>query len=228
MNTKHFLLTLVLTTTVMTANAQKYLGGDISMLPAYEAKSAYYKDKDGKIDWTIIKNTPKNLAGYGIEDPVSLQGHRHSVDDITDFPAIVPKAEVANEAKKLTGFQLNLAKDLSGSVSIDGSHDVLLNATIDPEALAEALKVALSDPSVIDAIRSRMPIMRIQGGSFYASEGSYVPLPNGSSNRSNCYFIVNSNDGNEIIIDETGLVTHSNNPSTAVNFLSIELQNRLF
>ena len=31
-----------------TANAQKYLGGDISMLPAYEAKSANYKDKDGK------------------------------------------------------------------------------------------------------------------------------------------------------------------------------------
>ena len=48
MNTKHFLLTLVLSTTVMTANAQKYIGGDISMLPAYEAAGSHYYDSNGK------------------------------------------------------------------------------------------------------------------------------------------------------------------------------------
>jgi len=46
---KHFLITTILfASTELTANAQKYLGGDISLLPSYEANNAVYKDKDGK------------------------------------------------------------------------------------------------------------------------------------------------------------------------------------
>ena len=39
-------LLMMLGTTAV--NAQKYVGGDISLLPSYEAKNAVYKDKDGK------------------------------------------------------------------------------------------------------------------------------------------------------------------------------------
>ena len=50
MNIKHFLLTTILfASTSITANAQqKLVGGDISLLPSYEANNAIYKDKDGK------------------------------------------------------------------------------------------------------------------------------------------------------------------------------------
>ena len=40
-----YLLTMAVATT---AAAQKFVGGDISMLPKYEEKNAIYKDKDGK------------------------------------------------------------------------------------------------------------------------------------------------------------------------------------
>jgi len=43
------LFTMVLTTVIaLTASAQKYVGGDISLLPKYEANGAKYYDKDGK------------------------------------------------------------------------------------------------------------------------------------------------------------------------------------
>lgn len=44
---KHLLLTLF-ALLAMTANAQKYVGGDISMLTKYEDAGVDYKDKDGK------------------------------------------------------------------------------------------------------------------------------------------------------------------------------------
>ena len=44
---KFFLLTTLLVA-VVTATAQKYVGGDISMLTKYEEKGAKYSDHDGK------------------------------------------------------------------------------------------------------------------------------------------------------------------------------------
>ncbi len=52
---KHFLaITILFASAFTTANAQKLLGGDISLLPSYEAKNAVYKDKDGKSIANVI------------------------------------------------------------------------------------------------------------------------------------------------------------------------------
>ena len=42
------LLTTLLLTSLTTLQAQKYVGGDISVLPKYEAQKATFFDKDGK------------------------------------------------------------------------------------------------------------------------------------------------------------------------------------
>ena len=45
---KTLLLIITLLTTTLAATAQKFVGGDISLLPSYEANGAKYLDKDGK------------------------------------------------------------------------------------------------------------------------------------------------------------------------------------
>ena len=52
---KNILLTmLLLGMTAFVANAQKYVGGDISLLPSYEANNAKYYDKNGKLISDVI------------------------------------------------------------------------------------------------------------------------------------------------------------------------------
>lgn len=48
-----------------------------------------------KISWANIVNTPISLAGYGITDKISREGHVHKVSDITDFPKTI-KADGGN------------------------------------------------------------------------------------------------------------------------------------
>ena len=48
MNLKHFLLCAVATLLAFGTSAQRYVGGDISLLPEYEAAGAKYKQHDGK------------------------------------------------------------------------------------------------------------------------------------------------------------------------------------
>jgi hypothetical protein len=45
-------------------------------------------EDDGLIGWDKIRKSsrPTSLAGYGIKDLVSYQGHKHTKDDIVDFP----------------------------------------------------------------------------------------------------------------------------------------------
>lgn len=48
--------------------------------------------EDGMIGWERIRPStrPTSMAGYGIKDKVSYQGHKHSKADITDFPTSMP------------------------------------------------------------------------------------------------------------------------------------------
>ena len=46
---------LLMCMTAVTTNAQKYLGGDISMLPKYEEANAVYRDKTGKVIPDVIQ-----------------------------------------------------------------------------------------------------------------------------------------------------------------------------
>ena len=63
-------------------------------------------DEDGMVGWDRIRPTtrPTSLAGYGITDKVSYQGHKHQKSDIVDFPTSLPanggRADVATRADK--------------------------------------------------------------------------------------------------------------------------------
>lgn len=50
--------------------------------PNYE-EDPYY---DRHVDWSNVDGKPTTLAGYGIRDNVAAKGHKHSINDITDFP----------------------------------------------------------------------------------------------------------------------------------------------
>ena len=50
--------------------------------PNYE-EDPYY---DRHVDWSNIDGKPTTLAGYGIRDDVAVKDHKHSINDITDFP----------------------------------------------------------------------------------------------------------------------------------------------
>lgn len=38
------------------------------------------------VDWSNVDGKPTTLAGYGIRDDVAAKEHKHSINDITDFP----------------------------------------------------------------------------------------------------------------------------------------------
>ena len=50
--------------------------------PNYE-EDPYY---DRHVDWSNVDGKPTTLAGYGIRDNVAAKEHKHSINDITDFP----------------------------------------------------------------------------------------------------------------------------------------------
>lgn len=50
--------------------------------PNYE-EDPYY---DRHVDWSNVDGKPTTLAGYGIRDDIAAKEHKHSINDITDFP----------------------------------------------------------------------------------------------------------------------------------------------
>lgn len=201
--------------------------GDIWVQYNYTLQDAdRYQDPDGKIDWTILKNTPTTLSGYGITDPVTLVGHKHLIRDITDYPQRIKEAETADKAKLLTpGFKLSLTGPIVTTTpqTVTGGSDVSLPTAIDQTALVNALITALSNASVVAALRSKLPITRAIGGPIKISNGTVLPIPDGAS-RSNCYFIVYNNPGHTCTISETGVVTTTASGAN-VNYLTIESKN---
>lgn len=196
--------------------------GDIWVQYDYTLEDAdRYQDPDGKIDWTIIKNTPTSLAGYGIKDDLAKGVHTHKVKDIVDFPKKVEESHLADIAKALSGFTLSLTNHLSGSTTINGSN-VSLPATIDNTALATAIKTVLSDSTVMNAILSKLPVIRIQSGTITGK--TQVPIPNGTSNRANCHFMINSSKGSVTTVRADGTID-TNDTSQTMNYLTIEVQN---
>lgn len=212
--------------------------GDIWVQYDYTLEDAdRYTDKDGKIDWTIIKNTPTSLKGYGIEDPVTLIGHSHKVSDITDFPNKIPMCVLADEAKQLKGFDLSLGDELSGTVNINGSSNVTIPAKINRSVLNDVMKDALSDDSLVDSIRAKLPMIKIQSGTLVVSNNSAIPVPNSNSDRNKCHYMISgpirfSYDPttekviNNIVfeVSRDGII-NTNATSAKVNYISIDLQN---
>lgn len=85
------------------------LDGDIIINP----------DSDTKIPWSMISGTPTTLDGYKITDRVSLQGHKHTKNDITGFPSSLP----ANGGSAETAERLATPRTING-VSFDGSTNI--------------------------------------------------------------------------------------------------------
>ena len=50
--------------------------------PNYEEDPYYGRH----VDWSNVDGKPTTLAGYGIRDDVAAEEHKHSINDITDFP----------------------------------------------------------------------------------------------------------------------------------------------
>lgn len=50
--------------------------------PNYE-EDPYY---DRHVDWSNVDGKPTTLAGYGIRDDVAAEEHKHTINDLTDFP----------------------------------------------------------------------------------------------------------------------------------------------
>ena len=50
--------------------------------PNYEEDPYYNRH----VDWSNVDGKPTTLAGYGIRDDVAAKEHKHSINDITDFP----------------------------------------------------------------------------------------------------------------------------------------------
>ena len=50
--------------------------------PNYEEDPYYGRH----VDWSNVDGKPTTLAGYGIRDDVAAKEHKHSINDITDFP----------------------------------------------------------------------------------------------------------------------------------------------
>lgn len=61
-----------------------------------DIKGDDYWGGDGDINWNRIVNTPTTLNGYGITDKVSYEGHKHTVNDITDIDSITKNISVKN------------------------------------------------------------------------------------------------------------------------------------
>lgn len=77
------------------------------------------EDYGGKIPWSMIAGTPTSLQGYHINDKVSLQGHKHTTKDISNFPSSMP----ANGGNAETAERLSYARKING-ISFDGSENI--------------------------------------------------------------------------------------------------------
>lgn len=157
------------------------------------------QNKDG-ISWSMIKNTPTTLSGYGISDKVAAAKHSHLFsEDIIGAPQSLPaNGGNADTAVKLrNAFSVIVNGEASGSTMIDGSRDVNLNLSLSKNfinredvrneisAIALAATASSNAPSV-----SGRQVTAISGILAVSTGGTYtLPIPNGYA-RNQCYYMV--------------------------------------
>lgn len=179
--------------------------------------------QSGFIDWYTICNTPSSLAGYGITDKVSYEGHKHRSNEILDLPATFPaNGGTSTYANKLSnGRSITLSGDATGSVVFDGSKDVTISVSVNGANIS-AQKAKDSDclggKTLADIeseiSKSKADVSVISG--FIYNDG-FLPIPTGYS-KGNCSFSIidTSSNGNAILKD--GYVSNVNEP---INYLVI-------
>ena len=148
-------------------------------------------DDDGRLDWSIIKNTPNGLAGYGILDELATRVHQHRCSDIIDFPEFLPAnggnattADRFSRPRKLT-----LTGHVTGECIFDGTADGSLDVSIDPAALRQAIMSYTGTDDVIGHLKKTTNRVSILTGTLTAEAGRAIPIPEGYE-RAQCKFVI--------------------------------------
>jgi len=118
----------------LTVNGQTNIGGHIipSTTEAHDLGSASARFRDIYLSGTTIDLGGATITSDGTDvsfsGGINIGGSAHFVGDLTG------NADTASELE--TARAISLSGDLSGSVSFDGSADVTINATIEPNSVA--------------------------------------------------------------------------------------------
>lgn len=162
-----------------------------------------FVDNQGKIPWSMIKETPTTLAGYKIKDKVSLQGHLHTKKDITDFPTTM----TANGGHADTATKLATPRMING-VAFDGTSNIKIETgvkTVNGAAPDENGNVNLSGIPVgfmTFCLSKTIPVgwLACMGGTYLAKAHealwNYILEQNNYKTFSEWQTIYNQNNGN--------------------------------
>lgn len=140
--------------------------------PNYE-EDPYY---DRHVDWSNVDGKPTTLAGYGIRDDIAAKVHKHSINDITDFPLTMR----ANGGNADTVGNKSVGTGI-GNIPIIGS-DGKLDQNIVPIIPSKKLTIVQPDgtSNTYDGSVNTTITLRAQDtGSIFNARGELV-FPNGN------------------------------------------------
>ena len=140
--------------------------------PNYE-EDPYY---DRHVDWSNVDGKPTTLAGYGIRDNVAAKEHKHSINDITDFPLTMR----ANGGNADTVGNKSVGTGI-GNIPIIGS-DGKLDQNIVPIIPSKKLTIVQPDgtSNTYDgSINTTITLKAQDNGSVFNARGELV-FPNGN------------------------------------------------
>lgn len=140
--------------------------------PNYE-EDPYY---DRHVDWSNVDGKPTTLAGYGIRDDIAAKVHKHSINDITDFPLTMR----ANGGNADTVGNKSVGTGI-GNIPIIGS-DGKLDQNIVPIIPSKKLTIVQPDgtSNTYDgSINTTITLKAQDNGSVFNARGELV-FPNGN------------------------------------------------
>lgn len=140
--------------------------------PNYE-EDPYY---DRHVDWSNVDGKPTTLAGYGIRDDIAAKEHKHSINDITDFPLTMR----ANGGNADTVGNKSVGTGI-GNIPTIGSNGKL-DQNIVPIIPSKTLTIVQPDgtSNTYDGSVNTTITLRAQDtGSIFNARGEFV-FPNGN------------------------------------------------
>lgn len=140
--------------------------------PNYE-EDPYY---DRHVDWSNVDGKPTTLAGYGIRDDIAAKVHKHSINDITDFPLTMR----ANGGNADTVGNKSVGTGI-GNIPIIGS-DGKLDQNIVPIIPSKKLTIVQPDgtSNTYDgSVNTTITLKAQDNGSVFNARGELV-FPNGN------------------------------------------------
>lgn len=148
-----------------------------------------HKDDDGRLNWSILKNTPTTLAGYGITDSFATVQHRHRYDEIDAVPESLPaKGGRADSADKLThARKITIRGDMVGKCDFDGTADANIEVTVGKKTFRKMITDITGTDDVLGYMRRTTNKVRVMTGTCVPNPGTTLPIPAGFE-RHQCNF----------------------------------------